>query len=505
MGLQNKFYMKNNYIFISVLCLLLSSCDNTLDEEIQSNEVTTRAAGDGANDLLGYGYDCTQSDFKESQYSKAPIIDIERFKSGRGRDPITKQEITRTAGIIIAADLHGSGETVQTFGANIDEYTKEMSNTFEASYNLGTTNLKLFSARLKTFFKDEKRYDSKSCFYRIESIRRTRKLTMSNVYPEQLKYFLTDGFLDDLSNYNGDQIVEKYGTHVLTDIMLGGTGSLIFNSKIKSERDIHEFKHEAEAMYAGVKASNITEGTKDSFKKNKDVQIVVNTVGGTVPISANLSFHPETGEIGNFNFDFRSWESSVTKTSEQLIGIGNNTTKIRLISEFISDPAKKAEVERAIIDYCERQYIDIINDYNIDYETGYLMTYTGKQPAYQDTYVVYWNVFNSHMTNISHINGAPPANSMFNYEWVFFPVGEYYLIGHKHTDGKYYCLHDSNQHLPEHNEASRSQLYKVERLLGGKVMLRNLETGKYYGHNLRPINAYNPNDPNLWFKIQLKQ
>ena len=50
--------------------------------------------------MLGHGYDATSSAFKGSKYGKASIIDLERFLSGKGRDPITGAEVTMYPGNI---------------------------------------------------------------------------------------------------------------------------------------------------------------------------------------------------------------------------------------------------------------------------------------------------------------------------------------------------------------------------------------------------------------------
>lgn len=43
-----------------------------------------------------------------------------------------------------------------------------------------------------------------------------------------LMFFLSEEFLNDLEKSNGDEIVKKYGTHVLTDVLLGGYSSISY-------------------------------------------------------------------------------------------------------------------------------------------------------------------------------------------------------------------------------------------------------------------------------------
>lgn len=97
---------------------MFSCNDDVIDSDFGGN-TSTRAAGDGQYDLLGYGYDCTISAFKGSRYGKERIIDLDRFLSGRGRDPITRVEKTMFPGNINIALLHGGGEVEVELGANL--------------------------------------------------------------------------------------------------------------------------------------------------------------------------------------------------------------------------------------------------------------------------------------------------------------------------------------------------------------------------------------------------
>ena len=57
-----------------------------------SGSSETKSAGDGVYDLLGYGYDCTISNFRGSLYSKSQVIDLNKFKSGKGKDVVSGSE-----------------------------------------------------------------------------------------------------------------------------------------------------------------------------------------------------------------------------------------------------------------------------------------------------------------------------------------------------------------------------------------------------------------------------
>ena len=159
-----------------------------------------------------------------------------------------------------------------------------------------------------------------------------------------MKYFLTDDFLRDLKYYTGDDIVAKYGTHVLTDILLGGVCSAMFNAKMTTAANESSFKNEADLFIRQVSVGTGSTEAQKRFSSFKDVSISIVPYGGKTAIKqSNISINPSTGELGDFSLNFDDWLNSVDQTTEQVIGIGDNTTKIYFISDFVDDASKKKE------------------------------------------------------------------------------------------------------------------------------------------------------------------
>lgn len=495
------------------LSLLLLSCN----DEMQNIEgtISTRAAGDGQYDLLGYGYDCTFSAFKGSRYGKARIIDMNRFLSGRGRDPITKAEKTMHPGNINIALLHGGGESEAEWGANLNEYSQGQHNRYNVKSDINSFGIKLFTADLKSFYSDSTRFSNTYCFYRANMQKATRKLTMSEVYPSFLKYFLTDEFLDNLATYTGDQMVAKYGTHVLTDILLGGVSCTIFNAKMTSTSNQSAFKNEADLFINQLSTGTGTTEAQKRFSNFKDVKISIKTYGGSVAIDQNISFDPFTGQLGNISFNYTDWMNSVTQGTEQIIGIGNNTTEICLLSDFIDDITKKKEIEEAIIRYCEKQKVDMLSTQTFDYEEGviyYNLTTNNKNyllAAYDIDYS--WGQSSS---NPAYLNRYPTNNQnpweinnigAWRVRWTFYPYGEYYRIGTRLNDGRDIALAIGQATLPFFNDNTSDQLWEIESVMGQKdiYMLKHINSGQYLCSTDHKLHPKNPNDKTLWFNIKI--
>lgn len=508
--------MKTNHFFISLfLTLLLLSCNDELMNSTSGISSSTRAAGDNMYDLLGYGYDCTFSAFRGSMYGKARFIDLDRFLSGKGHDPITRKEISMAPGNINESLLHNGGEVNVDWGSNIEDYAKGFSSKYTVSAEVNKVGIKLYSADIKTFINDSTRYGSSYCFYRINTQKPTRKLTMSEVYPNTLKYFLTDEFLDNLNNYTADQIVAKYGTHVLTDILLGGVSSAVFNAKMTSTMNTSAFKSEADLFIRLVTAESSVTETQSRFKEFKDINISIKSYGGTVAIDQpNISFDPFTGKLGSVSFNYTNWLNSVTRNSEQLIGLGNNTTKTYLISEFIDDPVKKSKVEEAIVKYCKEQGINASTVQSFDYEDAIIYfdfpdSSTKLACLAMMDLDLHFGPNSGAVYNRSDIpqnmeNVVQTPDTYFKVIWTIYPYGEYYRIGVKSKSGKVYALSSAPVNMPVFNESSLEQLWKLESLGNNNYMLKNVQSGSYFGHNLQ-FYPKNPNDPSLWYHVYIKK
>ena len=51
---------------------------------------------------------------------------------------------------------------------------------------------------------------------------------------------------------------------------------------------------------------------------------------------------------------YDKWFKGINNQVGSLIGIGNSTTHIYLISDFVKDEKKKTEIEKAILRYCNQ-------------------------------------------------------------------------------------------------------------------------------------------------------
>ena len=337
--------------FIATLFLsffIFSCTDNEIITDLNTekeNTPTTRSAGDGVYDLLGYGYNCFYSDFKDPLYAKAKIIDLDRLEKGLGRDPITGQEVIFNPSKIETSLLHGKTETKTVYGSSVRTLTENLN--INATAKVGTKDLNLFSLDLEATINSGGTSENRDAFYRIDALKMTRRITLPYTTPSRLKYFFTDEFLSDLKNLSGKDLLEKYGTHVMTDILLGGNFSAFYTGKYTSTESTQllDFKASSNFLMSSITA-NVHYDNK-LFNSFKNVNIYIKTQGGSQVITSIISQNAN-GDLDNVTFDYASWMNSVTTETESLIGIGNPDTKFYLLSEFIDDLSKKKEIELAL-------------------------------------------------------------------------------------------------------------------------------------------------------------
>ena len=330
-----------------------------------------------------------------------------------------------------------------------------------------------------------------------------------------MKYFLTDDFLRDLKYYTGDDIVAKYGTHVLTDILLGGVCSAMFNAKMTTAANESSFKNEADLFIRQVSVGTGSTEAQKRFSSFKDVSISIVPYGGKTAIKqSNISINPSTGELGDFSLNFDDWLNSVDQTTEQVIGIGDNTTKIYFISDFVDDASKKKEIEDAIVRYCEKQQINMSLMQTLDYEKAILhFTHTDNKKY---TPAMMYIPAESYFPETVVLNYYPMESSaplemkesdMWKFRWTFYPYGEYYRIGIRGANFVDYAftVRSLSTLLPRFNEKAFDQLWAVEAvsIQNNKYMLRHVNSGQYLSHDDLLLHPKNPNDQSLWFDITI--
>ena len=342
----------------SLSCLLLlaafASCNDKLCLENETGDEAslipiTRAAGDAQYDVLGFGYDI-MGDYLNPMSVRNPVIDIEKYNSERPRR------------VIIGTATSGSDKLY--YGANSADYIEEITNECKVGGSVGGLKIgkNAFSGSISynQNFKSREEYSSKYSFASLDAVR-TLKYLRINDEAESIADYLTPEFLEDVDRLSPERLVERYGTHVLTDISIGGRYRLLFRSIIEKTANRSEKKEIVKAgLDATIKGINLKVDGENSHEtitnranENQHKELFVMFYGGT---GTCLKYDLEKGLPSSI--DISGWESKVSLNNSNLTNI--NWKETLPLHYFIKDPQKKQQVKNAIERYIEDHSLSMI-------------------------------------------------------------------------------------------------------------------------------------------------
>lgn len=324
------------FLFGGVLLTIVSCKNNIIQKEkdLTNESPIFRAAGDGNYDLLGYGYDATQ-EFANANSSKAKVIDINK--------------ILRLNPSRIESSIIGQQDGVVVSGADSKSYAKTLSAKVDA-----TAKYMLFKGSISAAFSSEDFSSSKYSYASYDLEVQRRRLTLNVDEDELYNYYLTSDFVFDCKRLSAKELVDRYGTHVLRNIKLGGKLSVMFRCETTAE-------NKKEAVEAGLSASvgsifklNVSVSSSSTqTNANKNSKLHYRTIGGD----------PTHSLIGTINTDGNSpvintapWQSSVTLQNAQLISIEKDG--LIPLYKLIPDSKKRNEVK----DYIYRSIYKLRKD-----------------------------------------------------------------------------------------------------------------------------------------------
>lgn len=345
--------MKTKHLLCLVLLSAVASCNDKLiveneidneNEEFQSP--ITRAAGDAQFDVLGYGYDIT-GDYLNPMSVRNPVLDVERYY----------QELPKR--LITGTPIHGSDKMY--FGATAEDYVEEITKDYKESASASVGN-NVFSGSISgnQFLNSRDSYSSKYSFASLDAIR-TLKYLRINDEVESISNYLTPEFLEDVDRLTPARLVERYGTHVLTDVSIGGRYRLLFRSVIEKTTNKTEKK---EILKAGFGATIKKVGIKGEYEQSIDIQtekakenqhkeLFVMFYGGT---GTCMQYDLEKGMPTTI--DIKGWESNVSLYNSNLTDI--NWKETYPLYYFIKDPQKRQQVKNAIENYVNAHKLNMI-------------------------------------------------------------------------------------------------------------------------------------------------
>jgi hypothetical protein len=343
--------MKKIY-FLLILCLSVFSCTNEdFTDEVKSPNSSLRSA-DGKYRMLGFGYDVTGENLSKESL-RWPVLDV---------DKLANEKYT------VLNNPETGGDNFFYYGYSSLDYIKETEG--KSGFKLTASGIDFDKLKLCGFggnisyyreFSTKYTYSTKYSFASADIVRYVRSFNIAKSRDE-LSNYVTAKFLVDLKNFTPDQFVEDYGTHVLTDITIGGHLKVMYRSAIEKETD---YTRKKDIVKVGLNATLKSIGlqldvdkeveVKETLEKeNKERTLYIKYRAGD---GVDVAYDLEEGTPKVVNK--YAWEKSVTEQNAGLVVI--NWKKCYPIYDFIKDPVKKAQIKAAVERYVAKKQLEVID------------------------------------------------------------------------------------------------------------------------------------------------
>ena len=317
------------YFFV-FLAFVFFSCNSTaeqLSETITPSSVTQLEypsnignSGDKVTSLLGYGYDATG--FCDSTSGRAKVLDLNSLES-------------------YSDGINSSYSTL--FSANsFSELTKKLSNseTPQVSFSEYALSAQLKSLAKLAFHTDS--IDSKFAFA-YYSITFVSPRFWIKKYSD-LQKALSLNFQNDINLLTSQQLVSKYGTHVLTQVVLGKKCEVLYSAETPDALQAEHGLYQRMKQFMGG-VSSIYVSNYETKSNNTNERLIYNTIGGDKKMCGIIN-------PTDYNPDklFVDLYSSFNGSSNlQFIEIGKDD--LIPLYDLIKDTAKKQELKNYIEQY----------------------------------------------------------------------------------------------------------------------------------------------------------
>jgi hypothetical protein len=286
--------MKKNYFFVKlawaalVLVLGFTACDSLLGKDDDSGGVNVP---DALKLVIGKGYDITGS-YAYSPEIKAAVLDLNQL--------INDERIARDPNLRTGVFESYSGST-------ISEYQQSLAIKVSQNANAGVEGLGSFSVEIGANFGQTRAQSDEYAFATSSSQIIKDAYIIQN--RDGLSDYITDAFVADVKSLTPEQVIAKYGTHVMLGGVLGARLDYHMSAKKKTDSAGTQIgvyaKTKAEATLEGITAGGGVEGSVDTQFENyfetTSVEVKTKAFGGT----------PELGQSIQNEQDYDAWIASI--------------------------------------------------------------------------------------------------------------------------------------------------------------------------------------------------
>jgi MAC/Perforin domain len=345
--------MKKFIFALSVLCV--ASCTQELEEQTVDQTAVDnvfldepkRRAGDGLDDVLGQGYDVTK-DYANANSAKSLVIDVAKFKLEKPDD--------------FYLELPYSQNYSEKYGDDAKDYTEKVTKTVGVSAVFG-----LFGASLDFSNITTNKFESKYVFGSYDLRVTHKRLKMDYFVASEFENYLTPTFKANIpliTAANVNTFINRYGTHVMTDIYTGARLEALFRAQTtntnRNEASKSSVKANFGVIFPSASISNDTDITDD--RKNFDKKVFYRTRGGdpTKAMLGEITINnaPNGASLPASTLSITQWLASSNQQNSVLIEFGDSG--LIPIYDLIADPVKKTLVRDAVNAYLNSRKVSLL-------------------------------------------------------------------------------------------------------------------------------------------------
>jgi|GEM_PF-6502382 len=177
----------------------------------------------------------------------------------------------------------------------------------------------------------------------------------------QLRQFLTPQFVQDVNNLSPADVVAKYGTHLLVNIIVGEKFEVLYKGKTTSKNRTAAAEQGLQKrikQFAGFSTIVTPEFIDDnSMKPNSDEVLIFSSVGKIPEGGKNLKLKgiikATDRNIDHIKMDYDKWYASLSPKNNLFMGPNNRNfyPSIVPLYSLVIDPVKKQALKNYILQY----------------------------------------------------------------------------------------------------------------------------------------------------------
>jgi len=343
---------KMAYLILAFVAIVSGCKKNEISKSGSDVSVksSVNSAGDGKWDVLGYGLDVTRDLLDISSVSDVSIFDMKRIET----DLLSKIDVNTTTE---GTEKYYGGYSALDY---LKDITTKKSLGISGNFGFGGTDAEqaaggknIFTGSLSKNSSDQniKTFSSKYSYATYEVSQRVKRIRFNgDVSMESLMQYLTPEFVNNVATKSADDLVKRYGTHVMLDISIGGRLRFNYSGYIENASDSNKKTKSVKAGLGFSVLKLIGVNINSDMSKEEVTKITTETrnreytgkfYGGTNS-GRSVSIDKDGNTTENINI--ASWQQSINDRNAALLDVG----KAVFLYDFIADPVKKEQVKAAV-------------------------------------------------------------------------------------------------------------------------------------------------------------